>query len=98
MSHVFLKIKLKSLAAEARIIRHEERKSDGDRRCKLHHHRVGEVRREARATHLAYGFLRGIPRLSIERKARTEPDWDKIERMAGRYGDASRFADWQRVE
>lgn len=98
MSHVFLKIKLKSLAAESRIIRHEERKSYDKQRCRLHEHRVGEVRREARATHLAYGFLRGVPRLSIERKAKTEPDWDKIRRMAGRYGDASKFGEWQQIE
>lgn len=55
-----LRVKLKSLAAEAKIIRKEERRSWGGLRESLHLHRINEVRQEARATHLAYGFIRGL--------------------------------------
>ena len=98
----FLKIKIMSLAAEARIIRHEEtrlvakarlldaaQKPDSWRRrraAELHLHRVHNVRSEARSAHLAYGFLRGTPYASIEAKAKVKPDWKHIARMAGRFG------------
>lgn len=84
MSKLFLKIKLKTLATEARIIRAEEiklRNRARQRRAKgksvdvsalldaLHDHRVKAVRRESRLTHLAYGFLRGRSYNAMERKA-----------------------------
>jgi hypothetical protein len=86
MMKLFLKIKLKSLAAEARIIRKEEiklRNRARQRRAKgkpvdvaatldaLHEHRIMAVRRESRLTHLAYGFLRGRSYTAMERKATT---------------------------
>lgn len=85
-----LKIKLKSLAAEARIIRQDETKAyksgDYDTGNSLHNHRVQGVRWEARATLLAYQYLRGVPYIVCERNARTEPNWDKVWRMAKKYG------------
>lgn len=54
-----LKVKIKSLAAEARIIRQEERRSRGRLRDSLALHRKGVVREEARYSQLAYGFIRG---------------------------------------
>jgi hypothetical protein len=64
-----------SLAAEAKIIRRQEQKLVKRRRqlraagkevsetsdvlVGLHTHRTLDVRREARAAHLAYGYLRG---------------------------------------
>src|ERR1700741_3191701 len=92
MSTTFLRVKIRSLAEEARIIRHEENKYRPKTRLELHtvpaeqtvdgivagkivkvtpgeqpkhlyfalrDHRVFEVREEARAALLAYGFLRG---------------------------------------
>lgn len=59
-----------SLAAEAVIIRKEERRHKGSVRFSLHNHRVVEVRREARASLLAYAFLRGKPLELIERAPR----------------------------
>lgn len=57
---VMLKIKLKSLADESRIIRREElRLSGGALRNELAVHRRGVVRYEARATHIAYSLIRG---------------------------------------
>ncbi len=55
-----LRVKLKSLAEEARIIRKEERRIFGQLREELYRHRIGIVRFEARCSHLAYGFIRGL--------------------------------------
>jgi len=64
---LFLKVKIKSLAEEARIIKHAEKKHTWV--CEeLRIHRICVVRLEARATHLAYGFIRGKTRQQIEAK------------------------------
>lgn len=84
----FLKVKLKTLAEESRIIRKEEFKAYDDMlRNELVSHRRGVVRPEARATHVAYGFLRGRDYERIEGGAYTAPDWTKIERMVKQYGN-----------
>ena len=87
MSVRFLKIKLKALAAEAKIIRLEEARSHDDLRDKLHSHRVFAVRPEARATQLAYGFLRGRSYSQIEGRALTLPNFGKIQSMVKRYNN-----------
>lgn len=68
MSIVYLKVKVKSLEAEAKIIRLEERKhrKDDAIRNGLTQHRKTVVRIEQRATLLAYGFLRGKAYREIE--------------------------------
>lgn len=68
MSKTYLKIKIMSLAAEARIIRREEHRWPGpsDIRNGLHLHRICDVRNEARASLLAYGYLRGRPYAAVE--------------------------------
>ena len=50
--HTFLKMKLVSLAAEARLIRREEQRWPGEHPIPygLHEHRILVVRREARST------------------------------------------------
>jgi hypothetical protein len=67
----YLRVKIKSLAEEARIIRHEEHRASAYHRgllcAKLRDHRVKEVRPEARAALLAYAFLRGRPYTTVER-------------------------------
>lgn len=82
---LFLKIKLKSLATESRIIRQHENRG-GPLTGELRFHRVGTVREETRLTLLAYGFLRGRSRWQIEAKAAKEPDWKRVEAMAVKYG------------
>ncbi len=84
---IYLKVKVKSLAAEAKIIRKEEK------RCKtyslrngLYRHRIDVVRYEARHTNLAYGFLRGIDYRKMEPNAKEAPKWDKIRKMVEKYG------------
>ncbi len=72
----YLKVKIKSLAAEARIIRQEERRAKEQGLYNLvnglHEHRVGIVRHEAHVSLLAYGVLRGRTRLQIEGKVTAE--------------------------
>ena len=99
----YLKIKIKSLAAEARIIRAEEKKWPGQHplRTSLRNHRLHEVRREARHALLAYGFLRGRPRAVVEAKARAEPSWERVLKLAEKYGGGDpqalrlRFEAWR---
>lgn len=89
---VMLKVKLKSLMEEARIIRKEEARSTGDLREDLHIHRTMDVRSEARHTHLAYGFIRGVPVQRMECPElwddgkHPKPDWTKVRAMLKKYG------------
>ncbi len=83
----YLKVKVKSLAEEAKIIRLEtKRAKQGYIKRGLYDHRMCVVRPEARHTHLAYGFLRGRECRQIEQKAHTAPDWKKVRRMVEKYG------------
>lgn len=85
-----LRVKSKSLADEARIIRKEERRSRSPIREELHWHRVSTVRDEARATHLAYGLIKGKTISQIERptirRPRIESLWKKVQTMITKYG------------
>ncbi len=87
--HTYLKIKLLSLAAEARIIRREEQRWPGKHhvRTGLHEHHVPEVRKEARCALLAYGFLRGRPYRRIEPKGHRAPGWKRTQQLVEKYGD-----------
>ena len=91
-NRLFLKVKLKTLAAEARIIRFHEQRARGQLRERLRAHRVQPVRSEAHATHLAYGFIRGRARFRIEPNRRTlQPPaeaalWARVESMVKKYG------------
>jgi len=89
-SRIYLKVKVKSLAAEARIIRHEEAKArkwkNTTLRVSLAGHRRGIVRSAARHTHLAYGFLRGRPYRTMEAKCAIKPDWKRVQTMVEKYG------------
>jgi hypothetical protein len=88
-----LKIKIKSLAEEARIIRAEERKAKergaSGARASLHEHRVLHVRPEQRATLIAYGYLRGRAYRQLEASPRYKrapfdrpgPHWEKVAHM-----------------
>jgi hypothetical protein len=83
----YLKVKVKSLAEEARIIRKEEAR--GSLREGLHRHRVDIVRPEARAAHLAYGLIKGRTLKRIEptaREPRAEGLWKRVRAMVDKYG------------
>lgn len=103
----YLKVKIKTLAAEAKIIRSEEIKAKSKRNTDLVQgltiHRKVIVGKEARSSYLAYGFLRGVPYEKIESHCRwdNQPDWAAVEKMALRFGvDDNRvvkqkFAEWK---
>jgi len=82
-----LKVKIKSLAAESKIIRLEELRSQ-DRQLKnsLYFHRVNAVRSESRTSQLAYAFLRGREYGDVEQKCSVAPDFVKIQSLVERFG------------
>tara|TARA_R110000822_G_scaffold21989_1_gene69533 strand:- start:46 stop:450 length:405 start_codon:yes stop_codon:yes gene_type:complete len=86
----YLKVKIKSLAAEALIIRTEERRAYARGRTALRmglqDHRKGIVRTESRHTHLAYGFIRGRDYHQMESSTHETPNWEKVRKMVDRYG------------
>lgn len=90
---IYLKVKVKSLADEARIIRLETKRARSlSIKNGLYRHRIDVVRFEARHTHLAYGFLRGKSYEQIEQKAHVAPNWAKVRKMVEKYG--THMAPW----
>lgn len=62
-----LRVNIKSLAAEARIIREEARRAPWCA-AELNRHRRGLLRHQARIAQLALGYLRGRPYRRLEAK------------------------------
>lgn len=111
-----LKVKIKSLADEARVIRLEEKRAmrrgrdaklsrfaDPELQRHLWQHRTVDLRGEQRSALLAYAFLRGRPYAAAEPKAATPPDWERVRRIAEKFGGrpgvpaavaASAVAEW----
>lgn len=100
---------IKSLAAESKIIRLEEKKAsklvdyDGGwhwpSHCdKLCHHRVYTVRRQSRAAQLLYAFVRGKNRVELESKIDPHKECGMkmlIEKKAKKHGiEIDGLADW----
>jgi hypothetical protein len=83
-----LRVKVKSLAEEARMIRREEQRSHGQIRDELRNHRVMPLRTESRAAGLAYGFIRGRTLEQMEAKSEAPPDWDRVRKLLKKYGPA----------
>lgn len=93
----YLKIKVVSLAAEARLIRKDEQKfkKRPGPTCReifwgLREHRTKDVRSESRSALIAYGYLRGRAYSTIESKGkhgrRPDPDWTRIVQLIVKYG------------
>ncbi len=83
----YLKIKIKHLAAEARIIRTEERKHHGMEKWQLQHHRKTVVRDAARQAQLAYAFIRGKSLAStMPGYTYDSSDHFEVKRMVSKYG------------
>lgn len=96
-----LKIKVKSLAAEAGIIRNQMSKLKGKNWSHLakplQEYRRGSLRAEARDTHIAYGFLKGRSYFQIESTVKRPADWENIARMVKKCGNTSlvnKLDDW----
>ena len=82
-----LKVKIKSLAAESKIIRKEEFRAPSQyERNNLALHRRGIVRSTARHSLLAYGFLRGRSYAQMEGKAFSPPNWDQVRKDVEKFG------------
>ncbi len=93
-----LRVKVKHLAEEARIIRKEEHRTYGDTRDWLYLHRINNVRPECRATHIAYAFAKGTPLESLEKYPSEIPVsvWARVTKMIELYSNRSReeYNDW----
>ncbi len=85
-----LQVRVKSLAAEARILRHKERSlkkhgplKDGrlERFNVLEYRRRVEVRRESRHHHLAYACLRRTPYLKVEQKCQEKANFGRVKQI-----------------
>lgn len=83
-----LRVKIKSLAEEARIIRHEERLVRGMDRWELQQHRKTVVRDEARRSLIAYAIIREKdPTVHMSHDGRVDAeDQIPVARMVRRYG------------
>lgn len=81
-----LRIKVKSLAEEARLIRREERRTHGSLREELYLHRIHVVRRHARNAVLAYGLVKGRTLAQMEPGSKSRGDREEVARMLLRYG------------
>lgn len=75
------RVKIKSLALEAKIIRDEERKNHGWVCGVLRWHRIDTVREEQRHTLLAYALLRGRCYGEVEHVCKVSPKAKTIERI-----------------
>lgn len=107
--NIYLKVKIASLAAEARIIRKlaaKRRHKDDPVRLSLNDHRRGVVRDAARASQVAYAFLRGKDYLTVEGTALSSPDWSAVGGMVERFGTGTAgeraertaaFQQWKKV-
>ncbi len=108
MKILALKIKLKHLGEESRIIKHQEQKMRGKnwgaKAAYFREHRIHTVRFECRATHIAYGFLRGREYRQIENCPRYMGEylenklWKRVEIMVSKYGGkeaAMCLKDWK---
>lgn len=90
-----LRVKIRSLAAESRIIRHEKGKYPGGSSVHgvLNHHRINDVRFEARAAQLAYAYLRGCRTYrQTEPSCRTDrfgPSIERVRQIVKKFGMAT---------
>lgn len=86
-----MRVKVKSLAAEATIIRLEERRALGrndiDLYVSLSGHRRLEVRQEQRSALLAYAFVRGRDYGRCEKPGKDNPpDLKRVQQLVEKYG------------
>lgn len=83
-----LRVKIKSLAEEARIIRQEEQRLDGQdfRRGGLRGHRIRDVRQEARAAQVAYAYLRRKSYQATEHAAKSAPNLARVREIVRKFG------------
>ncbi len=94
-----LRVKIKHLACEAKIIRQEEQKYGGQSSARglLRHHRIEAVRNEARSAQLAYAYLRGCRTRSQTEQTDRPIDEARVRAIIRKFGKGLAedwFADW----
>jgi len=91
MRSPYLRVKIKTLAAESQIIRKEMLKfrTTNPYYERLHHHRVDELRKEARASLIAYGFLNGLAYSEIEESSYEPPLWGRVKQIVTKFGEGN---------
>jgi hypothetical protein len=80
-----LRVNVKSLAAEARIIRHETARAGAAYRHFLSEHRRGKLREESRYAQLALAFVRGRKYRNCEVKTAVAPELGRLLRKLERF-------------
>lgn len=85
---IHLRIKVRSLADEARSIREEAKKTTGMVKWGLNDHRKTIVRDHARHNLLAYGCLKNTPYSDMEKWCYETPDFLRVAKIAKRFGGA----------
>lgn len=80
-----LRVNVKSLAAESRIIRKEERRAGLLYRSSLHYHRTGRLREESRYAQLALAFLRKRKYESVEGPNSKVPEQSRLLEKINRF-------------
>lgn len=97
-----LKVKIKSLAAETRIIKQAiSQYKDLGTKISLREHHVHVVRKEARHSMLAYAFLRGREYCEVEARCEVPPDFVKISELIERFGEVWDYfteASWETLK
>ena len=104
----YLRVKVKSLAVEARIIRADIRKYNRRYSARQHDadkailggmmsHLRQDVSPEARASQIAAAYLRGKAYATVEPTAKKEPDWKRVTtnvKTFGTYQQVTAFDAW----
>jgi hypothetical protein len=81
-----LRVNVKSLAAEATIIREEVRKARvKEAKDRLYHHRVWRLKPEARLAHLALAYIKGVPYKKVEPNTKNPPSADALTQKLRRF-------------
>lgn len=88
-ARVFLRVRSKELAEEARFIRLEEKRAKARRKThllnELAEHRKMVVRPQARLTHLTLAYIRGMPYGVVEQPDSRPFDKKALVKMVGRF-------------
>ena len=56
-------------------------------------HRIWDVRSEARATYVAYAFLRGLEYEDVEPASQSSPQWGRVRDLVQKYGERGTYQD-----
>lgn len=82
-----LKIRLKLVEAEAKLLRKAEKKYSNNEKDRNHFYllRARDARFRARHLHLVYAFLREMPYSKVENNPRRKPDLATVRNLARHY-------------